>query len=166
MLSNLRDLIPGTQHWPYFVANESEQYEGRVVLVEATGSSMFLRDMAGSQLPIAVAHGEGRARFADEAARKAFVEEGLAAVRYVDRTSYATGDARIAYPMNPNGAELNLAAVTTANGRVLAMMPHPERVVRREANSFLPADSAEWVHGPWARLFVNARRWVHETQGI
>ncbi|KAJ2831900.1 phosphoribosylformylglycinamidine synthase [Coemansia furcata] len=166
MLSNLRDLIPGTQHWPYFVANESEQYEGRVVLVEAMGESMFLRDMAGSQLPIAVAHGEGRARFADDDARQAFVAEGLAAVRYVDRTSYATGDARIAYPMNPNGAELNLAAVTTANGRVLAMMPHPERVVRREANSFLPSDSGEWTHGPWARLFVNARRWVHETQGI
>ncbi|KAJ1841628.1 phosphoribosylformylglycinamidine synthase [Coemansia sp. RSA 2703] len=165
MLSNLRDIIPGTQSWPHFVANESGQYEGRVVMVEpvAQGAAgqVFFADMVGSQLPIVVAHGEGRAKFADDATRARFVAEGLAAVKYVDRTTGATGDARIAYPMNPNGADLNLAAVTTTDGRVLAIMPHPERVVRTEANSFMPPDHmAAWPHGPWARLFINARRWL------
>ncbi|KAI7821265.1 phosphoribosylformylglycinamidin [Kickxella alabastrina] len=171
MLSNLRDIIPGTQSWPHFVANESEQYEGRVVLVEpvaqAAAASVFFADMVGSQLPIVVAHGEGRATFADDAARARFVAEGLAAVKYVDRTTYALSDERVAYPMNPNGADLNLAAVTTADGRVLAIMPHPERVVRTDANSFMPAEHlAAWEHGPWARMFVNARRWLLAAQRI
>ncbi|KAJ2722350.1 phosphoribosylformylglycinamidine synthase [Coemansia sp. Benny D115] len=165
MISNLRDIIPGTQNWPHFVGNESEQYEGRVVMVEpvamGAAAQVFFTDMVGSQLPIVVAHGEGRARFADDATRARFVEEGLAAVKYVDRRTYSVGDERIPYPMNPNGADLNLAAVTTADGRVLAIMPHPERTVRTEANSYMPAEHmAAWEHGPWARLFVNARRWL------
>ncbi|KAJ2744215.1 phosphoribosylformylglycinamidine synthase [Coemansia sp. BCRC 34301] len=164
MLSNLRDIIPGSHNWPYFVANESEQYEGRVVLVEAVAEGavgqVFLDGMRGSQIPIAVAHGEGRARFASDEARAGFQAEGLGAVCYVDRTDYTVSDKRIAYPMNPNGSDLNLAAVATPDGRVLAIMPHPERVVRTDANSYLPA-AVDWVHGPWARLFVNARRWVH-----
>ncbi|KAJ2017971.1 phosphoribosylformylglycinamidine synthase, partial [Coemansia sp. S85] len=161
MLSNLRDLIPGAQDWPYFVANESEQYEGRVAMVEAMGHSMFLDAMVGSQLPIAVAHGEGRAVFTSEESQQRFIDQGLDALRYVDRTTYTTGDERIAYPMNPNGSTLNLAAITTPNGRVLAMMPHPERVVRTESNSFVP--SLDWVHGPWARLFINSRRWIEKS---
>ncbi|KAJ2261817.1 phosphoribosylformylglycinamidine synthase [Coemansia sp. RSA 376] len=161
MLSNLRDVIPGTENWPYFIANESEQYEGRVVLVEVTGGGVFLDDMKGSQFPIVVAHGEGRARFATDSARQSFVDKGLSAVRYVDRTNYQTSDERISYPMNPNGSDLNLAAVSTANGRVLAIMPHPERVVRTDANSYLPASSVDWEYGPWSRIFINARRWVH-----
>ncbi|KAJ2057522.1 phosphoribosylformylglycinamidine synthase [Coemansia sp. S146] len=162
MLSNLRAVIPGTANWPHFVANESEQYEARVVMVEVTGSGgVFLDGMRGSQLPIVVAHGEGRARFASASARQAFVDEGqLSAVRYVDRTNYQTRDERIAYPMNPNGSELNLAAVSTADGRVLAIMPHPERVVRTDANSYLPQEAVDWVHGPWSRIFINARRWT------
>ncbi|KAJ2160182.1 phosphoribosylformylglycinamidine synthase [Coemansia sp. RSA 552] len=164
MLSNLRALIPGTENWPYFVANESTQYEGRVVMVEpvaqgATGS-VFFDGMTGSQLPIVVAHGEGRAQFASAAARQAFVDSKLAAVKYVDRRDYSIKDERIPYPMNPNGADLNLAAVATPDGRVLAIMPHPERVVRVEANSYLPQESVDWVHGPWSRIFVNARKWV------
>ncbi|KAJ1811657.1 phosphoribosylformylglycinamidine synthase, partial [Coemansia sp. RSA 2675] len=156
MLSNLRDLIPGAQDWPYFVANESEQYEGRVAMVEARGHSMFLDAMVGSQLPIAVAHGEGRAVFTSEESQQRFIDQGLDALRYVDRTTYTTGDERIAYPMNPNGSTLNLAAITTPNGRVLAMMPHPERVVRTESNSFVP--SLDWVHGPWAPDALFAER--------
>ncbi|KAJ2363510.1 phosphoribosylformylglycinamidine synthase [Coemansia sp. RSA 2611] len=137
MLSNLRDLIPGAQDWPYFVANESEQYEGRVAMVEARGHSMFLDAMVGSQLPIAVAHGEGRAVFTSEESQQRFIDQGLDALRYVDRTTYTTGDERIAYPMNPNGSTLNLAAITTPNGRVLAMMPHPERVVPTRQGRFM-----------------------------
>ncbi|KAJ2895071.1 phosphoribosylformylglycinamidine synthase [Coemansia aciculifera] len=123
--------------------------------------------MHGSQLPIVVAHGEGRARFASEDARRAFAAQGLTQVRYVDRTNYqATEDKRIAYPMNPNGSEMNIAAVATPDGRIMAIMPHPERVVRTDANSYLPPkeESADWLHGPWARLFINARRWVAESQ--
>ncbi|KAJ2486578.1 phosphoribosylformylglycinamidine synthase [Coemansia sp. RSA 2320] len=162
MLSNLRELIPGTQDWPHFVANESEQYEGRVVMVQPNelASRVFFDGMDGSQIPIAVAHGEGRARFASAEARSRFVAQGLAAARYVDRTNYTTGDTRITYPMNPNGADLNLAAIATPDGRVLAMMPHPERVVRITANSYLPDELMDLSHGPWARLFINARRWV------
>ncbi|KAJ2238170.1 phosphoribosylformylglycinamidine synthase [Coemansia sp. RSA 485] len=168
MISNLRDIIPGTDSWPHFVANESEQYEGRVVMVEPVAqgraSQVFFADMVGSQLPIVVAHGEGRAKFADDETRRRFVDAGLAAIKYVDRTTYQVTDERIAYPMNPNGADLNLAAVTTHDGRVLAVMPHPERVVRTEANSFMPADHMQaWTHGPWARIFINARRWLLTT---
>ncbi|KAJ2077923.1 phosphoribosylformylglycinamidine synthase [Coemansia sp. RSA 988] len=167
MLSNLRDLIPGTQNWPYFVRNESEQYEGRVVMVQPVATSekskVFFNDMAGSQLPIVVAHGEGRASFATVEARDAFVRENLAAVKYVDRRDYSVTDNRIPYPMNPNGAELNIAAVLSPDGRVLAIMPHPERVVRTEANSYITKDGLDnWVHGPWARIFINARRWVEQ----
>ncbi|KAJ2480709.1 phosphoribosylformylglycinamidine synthase [Coemansia sp. RSA 2131] len=171
MLSNLRDLIPGAADWPYFVGNESSSYEGRVVMVqptaEASQASVFFENMVGSQLPIVVAHGEGRARFASDEARQRFVDQQLAAVKYVDRRDYSIKDERIPYPMNPNGADLNLAAVVTPNGRVLAIMPHPERVVRTEANSYVPKDGLEsWEHGPWARLFINARRWVFRTSGI
>ncbi|KAJ2357146.1 phosphoribosylformylglycinamidine synthase, partial [Coemansia sp. RSA 2618] len=139
MLSNLRDLIPGTQDWPHFVGNESERYEGRVVMVqptaEATQASVFFENMVGSQMPIVVAHGEGRARFESAEMRERFIAQQLTAVRYVDRRDYSIKDERIPYPMNPNGADLNVAAVVTPNGRVLAIMPHPERVVRTEANS-------------------------------
>ncbi|KAJ2391490.1 phosphoribosylformylglycinamidine synthase [Coemansia sp. RSA 2611] len=171
MLSNLRDLIPGTADWPHFVANESERYEGRVVMVqptaEAAQASVFFENMVGSQLPIVVAHGEGRAQFASEDAKQRFIEQKLAAVKYVDRRDYTVKDERIPYPMNPNGAELNVAAVVTPNGRVLAIMPHPERVVRTEANSYMPQDGlASWEHGPWARIFINARRWVYRQSGI
>ncbi|KAJ2796515.1 phosphoribosylformylglycinamidine synthase, partial [Coemansia guatemalensis] len=89
----------------------------------------------------------------------------LAAVKYVDRRDYSVKDERIPYPMNPNGADLNIAAVLSPDGRVLAIMPHPERVVRTEANSYMTRDALDnWVHGPWARLFINARRWVGQQE--
>ncbi|KAJ2390842.1 phosphoribosylformylglycinamidine synthase [Coemansia sp. RSA 2611] len=171
MLSNLRDLIPGTADWPHFVANENERYEGRVVMVqptaEAAQASVFFENMVGSQLPIVVAHSEGRAQFTSEDAKQCFIEQKLAAVKYVDSRDYTVKDKRIPYPMNPNGAELNVAAVVTPNDRVLAIMPHPERVVRTKANSYMPQDGlASWEHGPWARIFINVRRWVYRQSGI
>ncbi|KAJ1989232.1 phosphoribosylformylglycinamidine synthase [Coemansia spiralis] len=165
MLSNLRELIQGTEDWPHFVANESEQYEGRVVMVEPTFGPVFFDQMVGSKLPIVVAHGEGRARFVSTESQQRFAKQGLAAVRYVDRRDYSVADERTPYPMNPNGSAMNIAAVTTPDGRILAIMPHPERTVRTAANSFIPKDHLmEWEHGPWARLFVNARRWVAQQQ--
>ncbi|KAJ2609433.1 phosphoribosylformylglycinamidine synthase [Coemansia sp. RSA 1365] len=165
MLSNLRDLIPGTDCWPYFLQNESEQYEGRVVMVQPVAdddkAQVFFNDMVGSQLPIVVAHGEGRASFASSEARDEFIQKNLAAVKYVDRRDYSVSEERTPYPMNPNGADLNIAAVLSPDGRVLAIMPHPERVVRTEANSFITKDAlSNWLHGPWARIFRNARNWV------
>ncbi|PIA12877.1 phosphoribosylformylglycinamidin [Coemansia reversa NRRL 1564] len=169
MLSNLRDLIPGTDCWPYFIHNESEQYEGRVVMVQPVADELkaqvFFNDMVGSQLPIVVAHGEGRASFASSEARNEFILKNLAAVKYVDRRDYSVSDDRIPYPMNPNGADLNIAAVLSPDGRVLAIMPHPERVVRTEANSYITQDALDnWLHGPWARIFTNARRWVESIK--
>ncbi|KAJ1952585.1 phosphoribosylformylglycinamidine synthase [Linderina pennispora] len=168
MLSNLRDVIPGTEDWPYFVRNESEQYEGRVVMVEPVASAesakVFFDGLQGSKIPIVVAHGEGRAKFASPLARQQFQNDNLQAFKYVDRTGSNHGDQRIMYPMNPNGADLNLAGVLTKDGRVLAMMPHPERAVRIDANSYVPADKIMvWEQGPWARMFVNARRWVADN---
>ncbi|KAJ1951514.1 phosphoribosylformylglycinamidine synthase [Linderina macrospora] len=167
MLSNLRHVIPGTENWPYFVRNESEQYEGRVVMIEpvAESDSVFFSDMRGSKIPIVVAHGEGRAKFPSTEARSAFIDESLAAFKYVDRTGAHSGDdQRIPYPMNPNGADLNLAGVVTKDGRVLAMMPHPERTVRIDSNSYVPQDKImAWEQGPWARMFINARRWVADN---
>ncbi|KAI9500856.1 hypothetical protein BX070DRAFT_228970 [Coemansia spiralis] len=142
-----------------------EQYEGRVVMVEPTFGPVFFDQMVGSKLPIVVAHGEGRARFVSTESQQRFAKQGLAAVRYVDRRDYSVADERTPYPMNPNGSAMNIAAVTTPDGRILAIMPHPERTVRTAANSFIPKDHLmEWEHGPWARLFVNARRWVAQQQ--
>ncbi|KAJ1733186.1 phosphoribosylformylglycinamidine synthase [Coemansia biformis] len=171
MLTNLKELIPGAECWPLMVRNESEQYEGRVAMVqpvaEGTHASVFFENMVGSQLPIAVAHGEGRAKFETDEHRRRFIKENLAAIKYVDRRDYTVKDERIPYPMNPNGSDMNIAGVVTPDGRFLALMPHPERVVRTEANSYMPLDGlASWTHGPTARLFINARRWVHRTQGI
>jgi phosphoribosylformylglycinamidine synthase len=153
MLSNLRELIPGADHWPHFVRNRSEQFEARTLMlqVEATPSAL-LTGMAGSRMPIAVAHGEGRAEFRD-AAHLAAAEPWVVA-RYVEN------DGRIAerYPANPNGSPNGIAGLTTTDGRVTILMPHPERVFRAVQNSWYPDD---WVQdGPWMRLFRNARVWV------
>ncbi|KAJ2712130.1 phosphoribosylformylglycinamidine synthase, partial [Coemansia spiralis] len=171
MLTNLKELIPGAENWPHMVRNESEQYEGRVVMVqpvaEGAHASVFFENMVGSQIPIVVAHGEGRAQFESEEHRQRFIADSLAAIKYVDRRDYSVKDERIPYPMNPNGSDMNIAGVVTPDGRFLALMPHPERVVRTEANSYMPRDGLDsWTHGPTARLFINARRWVHRTQGI
>ncbi|KAJ6616626.1 CobB/CobQ-like glutamine amidotransferase domain-containing protein [Mycena sp. CBHHK59/15] len=163
-LSHLREIVPGAHDWPDFQPNRSERFEARVTMVEVvegdvTRSSVFLRDMAGSKLPIAVAHGEGRASFADPARQQSLEAKGLIALRYVDSHGAPTE----VYPANPNGSPGGLTGVQTPDGRVLALMPHPERVVALESNSWYPATLAdEWKNiGPWFQIFQNARKWCH-----
>jgi phosphoribosylformylglycinamidine synthase len=152
MLAALRELIPGTAHWPRFRRNRSEQFEGRLSLVEVLPSaSPFLAGMAGSRLPVAVAHGEGRAEFAAPAALEALVAAGGVALRHVD----SRGRPAERYPANPNGSAGGIAGVTSADGRVTLTMPHPERVFRAVQNSWRPRECGE--DSGWMRLFRNAR---------
>lgn len=160
-LSRISELIPGTESWPTFERNLSEQYEARFVMVEVSkddsNNSIFLQDMKGSKLPIVVAHGEGRASFEGDDL-KSFLAKGLNSIEYVDNYGKPTET----YPFNPNGSPNGIAGISSENGRVLAMMPHPERICRKEANSWYPtAQGAEWgPYGPWIRLFRSARKWV------
>ncbi len=151
MLSQLKTLIPGAAHWPRFLRNRSEQFEARLSLVEVTASpSLFLRDLAGARLPIAVAHGEGRVSFDHPAdATSAHV-----ALRYID----AAGQPAQRYPANPNGSPEGITGLTTDDGRVTILMPHPERVIRSANLSWHPRDWPE--DSPWLRMFRNARAWV------
>ncbi len=155
MLANLQSIIPGTEHWPKFVGNLSEQYEARLSLVEVLESpSIFLKDMAGSRLLIATSHGEGRAEFARDRDLSAATEQARVAIRYVDNR----GNPADSYPANPNGSPGGVAGFCSADGRVTIMMPHPERVFRTVQHSWHPG---EWDEdGPWMRLFRNARVWV------
>jgi len=155
MMSALREIIPGTQHWPRFVRNRSEQFEGRLSLVEVVESpSLFFAGMAGSRMPIAVAHGEGRAEFADGNALDALVRERLLSLRFVDNE----GRPAERYPANPNGSPRGLTGITTPDGRVTLLMPHPERVFRTAQNSWHPDEWGE--DSPWMRIWRNARAWV------
>ncbi|MES1944855.1 phosphoribosylformylglycinamidine synthase [Salinisphaera sp. PC39] len=155
MLSALRELIPGTDDWPAFVRNVSEQFEARTSAVEIGDSrSVLLDGMAGSRLPIAVAHGEGRVAYREEGAADRLAAAGQVAVRYVDHYGRATER----YPYNPNGSPGGVTGLCNADGRVLILMPHPERVVRSMSLSWHPDD---WTGAsPWMRLFGNARRFV------
>ncbi|EKM54765.1 uncharacterized protein PHACADRAFT_258833 [Phanerochaete carnosa HHB-10118-sp] len=162
LMSNLREVVPGADAWPDLKPNRSGRFEGRVCMVEVvpgavTAASVFLHDMAGSRLPVAVAHGEGRVSFREAGQRAQLETAGLVAVRYVDPAGVPTE----VYPLNPNGSPGGITGIQTPNGRVLALMPHPERVVTLESNSWYPAEMAEsWKGvGPWFRLFQNARRW-------
>jgi len=155
MISTLKDLIPGADHWPRFVRNRSEQFEGRVALIKVEQSpSILLSDMAGSHLPIAVAHGEGQAVFASGAAAAACEASNTVILRYIEND---LTDA-VAYPANPNGSTNAIAGLTSLDGRVSIMMPHPERVYRTIQNSWQPAPWGE--DGGWLRLFRNARCWL------
>ncbi|KAJ6594691.1 CobB/CobQ-like glutamine amidotransferase domain-containing protein [Mycena capillaripes] len=163
-LSHLREMVPGAHDWPDFKPNKSERFEGRVAMVEVvdseiTRSSVFLRDMAGSKLPIAVAHGEGRVSFTAPEHRQSLESQGLVGLRYVD----GQGKPTELYPANPNGSPGGITGVQTPDGRVLALMPHPERVVALESNSWYPSSLAkEWTNvGPWFQIFQNARKWCH-----
>ena len=155
MMSNLHELIPGSSHWPHFVRNESEQFEGRTALVKINpGPSVFLQGMAGSVFPIAIAHGEGRAEFSNQAAEQAALKSGCIGMQYVDNYGKQTQ----AYPANPNGSPHGIAGLCNEDGRFTIMMPHPERVFRAVTNSWRPEDWQEY--GPTMRMFRNARHWL------
>ncbi len=167
MMSNLHALIPGAGAWPHFVKNKSEQFEARVAMVEIPPSpSLFFEGMAGSRLPVVVAHGEGYAEFADDAAAAIRAAQPLVALRFVDNTGVVTER----YPFNPNGSPQGITGLTTPDGRFTILMPHPERVFRTVQNSWYTdgaggecgAGGAKgWGEdGPWLRMFRNARKWV------
>ncbi|MCC5024248.1 MAG: phosphoribosylformylglycinamidine synthase [Candidatus Synoicihabitans palmerolidicus] len=176
MLSNLKSIIPGAEAWPHFVQNQSERYEGRYVSLKIEESpSIFFAGMAGSILPIAVAHGEGYAEFIDRATAESFSTSGQVSARFCDHKqaralapaqsaealAKADHDSRVGteqYPLNPNGSPFGITALTTTTGRVTIMMPHPERVFRSRCMSWAPADWPE--DSPWMKLFRNAREWV------
>jgi phosphoribosylformylglycinamidine synthase len=155
MFAALKEIVPGAASWPRFVRNRGEQFEGRFSLVELTRSpSIFFEGMDGSMLPIAVAHGEGRAEFASDADARSFSAAGLVSARYIE------GNRKVAttYPANPNGSPFGIAAITNTDGRVTITMPHPERSFRYAQNSWRPDGAGEY--SGWFRMFGNARRWV------
>jgi len=150
MLAALKELIPGAESWPTFTGNRSEQFEARLSLVEVGESaSVFLDGMAGSRIPVATAHGEGRAEF-----DSAGIAQELVALRYVDGNGGATEH----YPENPNGSPAGVTGLCNPDGRVTIMMPHPERTLRSINLSWAPADWDD--KSPWRRMFLNARRWT------
>lgn len=151
MMSGLKEIIPGAQHWPEFKRNDSEQFEARVAMVKVPESpSILMAGMAGSNLPVVIAHGEGRVEF-DTTADK---DQALVALNYIDNYGEATTD----FPANPNGSVDGITGLTTTDGRFTIMMPHPERCFRTLQNSWQPADWNE--DGAWLRMFRNARNWV------
>jgi phosphoribosylformylglycinamidine synthase len=153
MMSNLHEIIPGAAAWPHFVRNRSERFEARFAMVEVVKSpSLFFDGMAGSRLPIAVAHGEGYAEFAG-AEQRAQARQ-LVVLRFVDNRGAATES----YPYNPNGSPAGITGLTTPDGRFTVLMPHPEREFRTVQNSWHPENWGE--DGPWLRMFRNAREWV------
>ena len=151
MMSGLKEIIPGAQHWPEFKRNDSEQFEARVAMVKVPESpSILMAGMAGSSLPVVIAHGEGRVEFANTTDK----DQALVALNYIDNYGEATTD----FPANPNGSVDGITGLTTTDGRFTIMMPHPERCFRTLQNSYQPA---EWNQdGAWLRMFRNARNWV------
>ena len=151
MMSHLRELIPGAATWPDFLPNLSEQFEARLIMIEVMDSpSLFFKDMAGSQIPIVVAHGEGRTIARNNE------KQSLAIMRYIDNSGMATEK----YPYNPNGSKDGLTAFTNEDGRFTIMMPHPERVFLTKQFSWFPK---EWKneYSPWMKFFINAREWLN-----
>lgn len=155
MMSQLKDLIPGADHWPKFVRNLSEQFEARLNMVEVLESnSIFLNGMEGSMIPIATSHGEGRVQYIHSDDKELLMNSGSVTIRYVDNYGKPAAN----YPDNPNGSESGFAGFCSKDGRATIMMPHPERVMRTEQYSWCPDDWKD--HGPWARFFLNARDWI------
>jgi phosphoribosylformylglycinamidine synthase len=150
MMAALKEIIPGAERWPSFERNASEQYEARLATLEIVESpSIFFKGMAGSRIPVAVAHGEGRAVFNNGDIKKVTV-----CARYVDNHGRATEQ----FPLNPNGSPKGITGLTAADGRVTVLMPHPERVFRTVQMSWAPREWGE--DSPWMRMFRNARAWV------
>jgi len=155
MMSNLKEIIPGSDAWPRFVQNKSERFEARFSLVEIQESpSVLFKGMAGSVMPIAVSHGEGRTEFSGDEAIDMANNSGTVSMRYVNNY----GDVTETYPANPNGSVDGITSLTTTDGRVTIMMPHPERVFRTVANSWHPDSWGE--DSPWVRMFRNARKFI------
>ena len=153
MLARLRELIPGTEHWPQFVRNRSRQFEARLVMVEVQPSpSPWFAGMTGSRLPICVAHGEGRAEFGSAAQLAA--SQALVTLRLIEHDGAVASN----YPANPNGSPEGITGLATADGRFNILMPHPERLFRTVQYSWQPPEWGE--DGAWLRLFRNARAWV------
>jgi phosphoribosylformylglycinamidine synthase len=156
MFAAMRELIPGSAHWPQFRRNRSRQFEARLGLVEIVESTTpFFDGMAGSLLPVVVSHGEGRAVFGHPDDLPALQSGRQVAMRYVE----PTGEVATRYPANPNGSPDGTTAFTNADGRVLVLMPHPERIIRTVQHSWHPSEWGE--AGPWLRLFDNIRAWTH-----
>ena len=153
MMSNIKEIIPGTDLWPKFIKNESEQFEARFVMVEITkNNSLFFDEMIGSILPVVVSHGEGRVQFFKEEHLNLNESSNLISLKYVDNYHKGT----LLYPLNPNGSPSGITGLTSSDGRVSIMMPHPERVFRTDQNSWHPK---EWENfGPWYRMFANANK--------
>jgi len=152
MFSHLKDIIPGAEHWPVFKRNISEQFESRLVMVKVLDSpSILLTGMQGSQVPIVVAHGEGRVEHQNEQS----AEKAIAAIQFIDNSGKATE----IYPKNPNGSPQGQTGFTTNDGRFTIMMPHPERVFLKKQYSWLP-ETWNAENGPWMRMFYNARQWI------
>ncbi|KAI1314204.1 CobB/CobQ-like glutamine amidotransferase domain-containing protein [Xylaria venustula] len=165
MLARLNEfnpgLIPGAENWPIFVQNKSQQFEGRFSMVKigsGAQNSVFFDGMEGSSLPIVISHGEGRAVFSSPAKLQSIVDEGLAPLRYIDNSGAVTER----YPSNPNGSPQGIAGVASRDGRVLAIMPHPERTIMADVASYVPQRQLNEFrqYGPWIKLFRNARKWV------
>lgn len=162
MLTRIAELIPGAQNWPLFLENKSQQFEGRVSMVRiqdnSKSPSVFLHGMNGSALPIIVSHGEGRAAFGNQQDLEAMNAGGLIPIRYAENR----GSVTTRYPFNPNGSPEGIAGIRSLDGRVLAMMPHPERTILADVGSYIPpGKQEEWGEfGPWVRMFRSARRWV------
>ncbi|CCG81896.1 Probable phosphoribosylformylglycinamidine synthase [Taphrina deformans PYCC 5710] len=164
-LSQLKQLIPGTEHWPTFARNRSEQYEARFCQVaisdDAAEGSVFFDGMKGWQLPVVVAHGEGQAVFEGPNDCQELMDKGLVSLRFIDHASEPTER----YPANPNGSVCGITGVRSENGRVLALMPHPERTILKETSSWYPEDQGKsWgEYGPWLAMFKNARHFVEKN---
>lgn len=155
MFSVLKELIPGTEKWPRFIRNKSEQFEARLSMVEVTSSpSIFLSGMEGSRLPVVVAHGEGQVQFEDHESNEDLLAENIVALRFIDNHNSVTEE----YPANPNGSPLGITGLANKDGRFTIMMPHPERLFRTLQYSWHPEEWGE--DGPWMRMFRNARVWV------
>ena len=158
MLSALKDIIPGAENWPTFLQNTSERFEARLVSVRINESpSIFFSDMAGAVLPVPIAHGEGRAEFADNSTQSHAQATNTIVAQYVDNRGEVTEQ----YPLNPNGSPAGITALTTPSGRVTIMMPHPERAFLSRQLSWHPSDWA--TDSPWMRMFQNARQWVENN---
>ena len=148
MLSQLREIIPGTEHWPKFVRNTSNQFEARLSRVKINKTnSIFFKDMEGSILPIIVSHGEGKAIFSNNKFSK------TAIINYVDESNKVS----MKYPFNPNGSINGSNGFTNNDGRITILMPHPERLYEISQYSY---KSADWKISPWMKFFINAREWL------